>query len=98
MCQLILTKSVCVLDQVFPEYQSIFSDIFGKTSKEILLQFSSPIDFETVSSQTLAELLAKLSRKQVGPAKAAQLKAATSCSFGRYFRQKQLYLSAQNAD
>ncbi len=39
-------KVVCVLDQVFPEYQSIFSDIFGKTSKEILLQFSSPIDFE----------------------------------------------------
>ena len=78
-------KVVCVLDQVFPEYQSIFSDIFGKTSKEILLQFSSPIDFETVSSQTLAELLAKLSRKQVGSAKAAQLKAAASCSFGVTF-------------
>lgn len=78
-------KVVCVLDQVFPEYQSIFSDIFGKTSKEILLQFSSPIDFESVSSQTLAELLAKLSRKQAGPAKAAQLKAAASCSFGVTF-------------
>ena len=78
-------KVVCVLDQVFPGYQSIFSDIFGKTSKEILLQFSSPIDFETVSSQTLAELLAKLSRKQVGPAKAAQLKAAASCPFGVAF-------------
>ncbi|RKJ19299.1 IS110 family transposase [bacterium D16-50] len=78
-------KVVCVLDQVFPEYQSIFSDIFGKTSKEILLQFSPPIDFESVSSQTLAELLAKLSRKQVGPAKAAQLKAASSCSFGVTF-------------
>ena len=78
-------KVVCVLDQVFPEYQSIFSDIFGKTSKEILLQFSSPIDFETVSSQTLAQLLAKLSRKQAGSAKAAQLKAAASCSFGVTF-------------
>ena len=78
-------KVVCVLDQVFPEYQSIFSDIFGKTSKEILLQFSSPIDFETVSSQTLAELLAKLSRKQAGSAKAEQLKAAASCSFGITF-------------
>ena len=78
-------KVVCVLDQVFPEYQSIFSDIFGKTSKEILLQFSSPIDFESVSSQTLAQLLAKLSRKQVGSAKAAQLKAAASCSFGVTF-------------
>ena len=50
-------KIVCVLDQIFPEYQSVFSDIFGKTSKEILLQFSSPIDFESVSSETLAELL-----------------------------------------
>ena len=78
-------KVVCVLDQVFPEYQSIFSDLFGKTSKEILLQFSSPIDFESVSSQTLAELLAKLSRKQVGSAKAEQLKAAASCSFGVTF-------------
>ena len=78
-------KVVCVLDQVFPEYQSIFSDIFGKTSKEVLLQFSSPIDFESVSSQTLAQLLAKLSRKQVGSAKAEQLKAAASCSFGVTF-------------
>lgn len=78
-------KVVCVLDQVFPEYQSIFSDIFGKTSKEILLQFSSPIDFESVSSQTLAELLEKLSRKQVGSAKAEQLKDAASCSFGVTF-------------
>lgn len=55
-------KVVYVLDQVFPEYQSIFSDIFGKTSKEILLQFSSPIDFESVSSETLTELLSQLSR------------------------------------
>ena len=81
-------KVACVLEQVFPEYQSIFSDIFGKTSKESLLQFfqfSSPIEFELVSSQTLAGLLAKLSRKQVDSAKAAQLKAAASCSFGVTF-------------
>lgn len=78
-------KVVCVLDQVFPEYQSIFSNIFGKTSKEILLQFSSPIDFEAVSSETLAELLAQLSRQKVGIAKAQQIKAAASSSFGVTF-------------
>ena len=38
-------KVVCVLDQVFPEYQSVFFFFFGRTSKEILLQFSSLIDF-----------------------------------------------------
>ena len=78
-------KVVCVLDQVFPEYQSIFSDIFGRTSKEILLPFSSPIDFESVSSETLAELLAQLSRQKVGAAKTEQLKAAASSSFGVTF-------------
>jgi Transposase and inactivated derivatives len=54
-------KVVCVLDQVFPEYQYIFSNIFGKTSKEILCQFSSPIDFESVSADALAQLLTQLS-------------------------------------
>ena len=78
-------KVVCVLDQIFPEYQSIFSDIFGKTSKEILLQFSSPVDFETISSESLAELLAQLSRQKIGAAKAEQLKAAASSSFGITF-------------
>ncbi len=34
-------KVICVLDQVFPEYQSVFSDIFGKTSKEILITQTS---------------------------------------------------------
>lgn len=78
-------KVVCVLDQVFPEYQSIFSNIFGKTSKEILLQFSSPIDFESVSADTLAELLSQLSRQKAGLAKAQQLKSAASNSFGITF-------------
>ena len=58
-------KVVCVLDQVFPEYQSAFSDIFGKTSREILLQFSNPADFESASVDTLAQLLAALSRKKI---------------------------------
>lgn len=78
-------KVVCILDQVFPEYQSIFSDIFGKTSKEILLQFSSPIDFEDISTATLTELLARLSRQKVGFTKAEQLKSAASHSFGITF-------------
>ena len=44
-----------------------------------------PIDFESVSSETLAQLLAQLSRQKVGAAKAEQLKAAASSSFGITF-------------
>lgn len=41
-------KVIALLDQVFPEYTSTFSDIFGKTSSEILKQISAPKDFEEI--------------------------------------------------
>jgi len=78
-------KVICVLDQVFPEYQSVFSNVFGKTSKEVLLQFSNPADLEDVSADTLAELLASLSRKKLGVAAAEKLSAAAAKSFGVTF-------------
>jgi len=78
-------KVICVLDQVFPEYQNVFSDVFGKTSKEILLQFSSPAELEHVSADTLAELLAGLSRKKLGSDVAKKLSAVASTSFGVTF-------------
>lgn len=78
-------KVVCVLDQVFPEYQSVFSDIFGKTSKELLRQFASPLDFEAVPSDALAELIVRLSRKKSGVAKAELLKSKAAYSFGITF-------------
>lgn len=78
-------KVICVLDQVFPEYHNVFSDVFGKTSKEILLQFSSPAQLEDISADTLAELLAKLSRRKLGATKAEELSRAASTSFGVTF-------------
>jgi len=78
-------KVICVLDQVFPEYQSVFSNVFGKTSKEILLQFSCPAALETISADTLAQLLTKLSRKKLGMEKAQKLSHAASNSFGVTF-------------
>lgn len=78
-------KVLCLLDQVFPEYQSIFSDVFGKTSREILLQFPSPLDFEDISADTLADLLDRLSRRKLGAQKAEELKQKASRSFGVTF-------------
>jgi transposase len=78
-------KVICVLDQIFPEYQSVFADVFGKTSKEILLQFGSPAELEEVSAETLAELLAGLSRRKLGLEKAEKLSRAASSSFGITF-------------
>jgi len=78
-------KVICVLDQVFPEYQSIFSDVFGVASKEVLAQFGSPAELEELSTDTLAELLAKFSRRQFGSDKADELSNAAKTSFGVTF-------------
>ena len=78
-------KVLCVLDQVFPEYAGIFSDVFGKTSREVLLQYSSPADLEGVSAEQLTELLANLSRRRCGEKQAKQLSEAASRSFGVTF-------------
>ncbi len=83
-------KIIAVLDQVFPEYASIFTKqgIFGKASKELLLEFSSPIELEEISAETLAQYLAELSRNRIKPEKADQLKQAASNSFGVKFAQE----------
>ena len=75
-------KVICVLDQVFPEYESLFSDIFGATSRELLLQYSSPADLENLSVDTLTEFLEAASRKKCGEAKAEQILTAAKHSFG----------------
>jgi len=81
-------KIICVLDQVFPEYQSIFSNTFGTTSKQLLLDFSSPSDFEELSVDTLTETLETLSRKKIGKNTAQKLIDSAQNSFGVTFSKE----------
>lgn len=81
-------KVICVLDQVFPEYESVFSNVFGATSKELLLAYTTPGELEALSVDSLAELLAKLSRKKVSYAKAEKLSVLAASSFGVTFSKE----------
>lgn len=83
-------KIIAVLDQVFPEYDSVFSKtgIFGKASKEVLLDLSTPEAINELSADSLAILLAQASRNQLGILKAEQLKQAAQNSFGVKFAQE----------
>lgn len=78
-------KIICLLDQIFPEYQSVFSNVFGTTSKELLLKYSYPADYASISIDNLSELLSELSRKQYSDEKANELIAAANTSFGITF-------------
>lgn len=78
-------KVISLLDQVFPEYSSIFSDTFGVTSKEVLLKYPTPEDMISVSAKKLSTLLNKASRGRFNINKANQLKNTASRSFGIKF-------------
>lgn len=83
-------KVIAVLDQVFPEYDTVFSKvgIFGKASKEVLAELSSPEAINDISADSLADLLAKASKNRVTQAKANQLKEAAENSFGVTFAKE----------
>ncbi|GAB2533404.1 IS110 family RNA-guided transposase [Gracilibacillus alcaliphilus] len=82
-------KIIAVLDQVFPEYDTVFSKIgvFGKASKAALFEYSTPDAFNEISADTLAETLRLASRNRVGLVKAESLKTAALDSFGIRFAQ-----------
>lgn len=79
-------KVITVLDQVFPEYDQVFSDIFGKSSKELLLQSPLPEDLLDVDTDTLADLLNEVSQQRLGrlraTQKAEQVKQLATDTFG----------------
>lgn len=75
-------KVISLLDQVFPEYSKLFTDTFGKSSLEILTEYSTPEEFLNVDTNALAETLAIVSKGRFGLCKAEQIKDAAANSFG----------------
>lgn len=80
----IKNRVVALLHIVFPEYQQkkLFSDIFGVTSKELLLKYSTPEEMLTVSTTKLANFISKCSRGRLGREKAEEIKSNAKNSFG----------------
>ena len=78
-------RVIALLDQVFPEYASLFSDTFGVASTELLLKYPTPEDMLTVSTRKLTALISKASHGRLGEEKAKQVKAAAADSFGVSF-------------
>ena len=75
-------KIIALLDQTFPEYEKLFSDTFGKSSMELLANYTTPEEMLSVDTQTLADLLSKASRGRFGLDKANQIQQSAKNSFG----------------
>src|SRR5690625_2204718 len=59
-------KVISLLDQIFPEYEKIFSDTFGKSSTEVLLHSPLPEDLLEIDTEKLASLLNTVSKGRYG--------------------------------
>ena len=78
-------KTIAVLDQVFLEYASSFSNIFGKSSKEILISISTPQDFENITADKLEKILENITMKKFAKRKIDELSSKATNSFGVKF-------------
>ncbi len=75
-------KIIGVMDRVFPEYQTLFSDMFGKTSTELLNKAVTPEEILAIPTDELSKLLNSSSRGRFGQAKAEKIQALAKTSFG----------------
>jgi transposase len=75
-------KVIALLDQAFPEYETLFTDVFGLTSSELLRTASTPDEILNIDTEKLTQLIEIPSRKRFGTAKAEEIKALAQNSFG----------------
>lgn len=89
-------KATVVLDKIFPEYTQIFSDTFGKTSKEILTKYPLPKDILNEDLESLAKVLSTSSKGRLGYSKAEQLQNLAQKSFGIKFATEALVMEIKS--
>lgn len=76
---------MAVLDKMFPEYDTIFYDLFGVASKSILEEMTTPEVIAGIDLRKVTTLLEKNSRGQLGRKKAVELKRKAKETFGLRF-------------
>ncbi len=75
-------KVISILDRVFPEYETLFSDIFINSSRALLQEAASAEEIAAFDLSELTEILNKSSRGRFGTEKAHQIQTAAQDSVG----------------
>lgn len=88
-------RIVTILDQIFPEFETLFSDLFGKTAKTLLEDCPTPESIEQISLRKLTNLVKKLSKGHFKQNKAEEIKQKAHTSFGINFAMDSFRLELQ---
>ena len=83
-------KATAILDRIFPEYCSVFSQPFGEGSRELLRNFPSPEEIAGTDIRTLTSTLSKASKNKLGRDEAMQIKELAKSSVGTSYGTKGL--------
>jgi transposase len=75
-------RLLAVLDRIFPEYESIFSNVFLKSSKKLLKNTPTPEEILEFDISELTEVLKSASKGRFGIPKAKELMDKAANSFG----------------
>lgn len=78
-------KIISIMDRVFPEYERLFSDIFLKTSRQLLETAVTAEEFAEIDLGELEEILSHVSRGRFGAKKAFEIRKAAQESVGVTF-------------
>lgn len=75
-------KVLCVLDRVFPEYESLFSNVFVAASRKLLSIAANPQELAEFDLTELSNVLKKASRGRISKTKAQEIQDAARTSIG----------------
>lgn len=75
-------KIIGIMDRVFPEYQHLFSDMFGKASTELLSTAIMPEEILAIPTDELCAILRKASNGRFGIEKVEEIRSAAKSTFG----------------
>ena len=75
-------RALTILDRVFPEYETLFSDVFIKSSRALLLRATTAAEFADADLDELTSVLKQTSRNRFGREKAEAVQAAARDSLG----------------
>jgi len=78
-------KIISVVDRIFPEFGTIFSNKFGKTALELMIKYPTPEELSDVSVDELMKLVKGLSKRGISKDKIKKLHNAAKNSIGISF-------------
>jgi len=75
-------RQVGILDRIFPEYPDCFSDVFIRTSRELLKSYPEPEELAEVDFFELSAFLKEHSRGRFGEERAKKIQSLAKGTFG----------------